>query len=203
MFSRDVIKNAHKCRLVVSRKMRREAHMKKMACLAMAFMAALFCAGCAGRTEPGGSRKPEEISLYTSEAGSTVAQNSTAEDTSGEDLPGGGLPDADSSGGEKSEEFGDIPEKWKIPDPPLSVLTEEEMAQVDQAIRDYYSASYNLLGYERLSNRSIRGWFDEEVYSYDEVAGFRVSLEGVQPDRSIVLASKNGWIDCIVVNEGY
>lgn len=197
--------------------------MKKMAGLVLAFMAALFCAGCAGRTEPGGSREPEGIPSYTSEAGSVAAQNSAAADSSGgaslggdlsgEELPGGGLPDEDSSGagssgadsssGEKSEEFGDIPEKWKIPDPPLSVLTEEEMAQVDQVICDYYSARYTLLGYERMSNRELRGLFDHEEYSYDEVAGFYVQLEGVQPDRNIIIASKNGWVDCVVVNEGY
>jgi len=204
-------------------KMAGKVYRKKVAGLVLAFMAALFCAGCAGRTEPGGNREPS----YTSEAGSTAAQNSVGPDSSGEDvtgeeLPGGGLPGedftkdlpdgdssgadssgADLSGGEKSEEFSDIPEKWKIPDPPLSVLTEEEMAQVDQVIRDYYSALYTLLGYERMSNRELRGLFDHEEYSYDEVAGFYVQLEGVEPDRNIIIASKNGWVDCVVVNEGY
>lgn len=82
-------------------------------------------------------------------------------------------------------------------------LSEEEMDRVMAAIDNYYKkTSHKVDGYALLDHyapiaRSYDGYGD------DEVLYFEVTERGSKIKRYIVVGSKDNWMECVILNEGY
>lgn len=82
-------------------------------------------------------------------------------------------------------------------------LSDEELAHVQMALEDYYlSINRKLLSYVRATPACsfIREY---EGYKSNEVVVFEVSVENSENKRYIAIGSKDGWNNCIILNEGY
>lgn len=82
-------------------------------------------------------------------------------------------------------------------------LTEEELDRVMTAIDNYYKkTSHKVDGYALLDHyvpiaRSYDGYED------DEVLYFEVTERGSEIKRYIEVGSKDNWMECVILNEGY
>ena len=83
-------------------------------------------------------------------------------------------------------------------------LTEEELSRVEAAIEAYYARTvHKLVFYSQIPLGIESGNREYEGYENDEVVVFEVATQASEVNRTIVLGSKDGWITCIVLNEGY
>lgn len=82
-------------------------------------------------------------------------------------------------------------------------LSEEQLAHVQMALEDYYiSINCKLLSYVR-ATPSCSFIREYEGYEANEVVVFEVSVENSENKRYIAIGSKDGWNNCIILNEGY
>lgn len=81
-------------------------------------------------------------------------------------------------------------------------LSEEGLATVDQAIKEYYvSINRQVIDYVR-ADEEVAYLTTQEAYE-GEVVAFRVFVAGSEAGRYILLGSQDGWEHCVVLNEGY
>lgn len=82
-------------------------------------------------------------------------------------------------------------------------LSDEELAHVQMALEDYYiSINCKLLSCVR-ATRACSFIREYEGYETNEVVVFEVSVENSENKRYIAIGSKDGWNNCIILNEGY
>lgn len=82
-------------------------------------------------------------------------------------------------------------------------LSEEQLAHVQMELEDYYiSINCKLLSYVR-ATPSCSFIREYEGYEANEVVVFEVSVENSENKRYIAIGSKDGWNNCIILNEGY
>lgn len=85
-------------------------------------------------------------------------------------------------------------------------LTEEELSQVEETIEAYYARTVHKLVYYSqipLNYRSAYLQYKDYGYDIDEVVVFEVATQASRVNRTITVGSKDGWINCTVLNEGY
>ena len=82
-------------------------------------------------------------------------------------------------------------------------LSEEQLAHVQMELEDYYiSINCKLLSYVR-ATPSCSFIREYEGYEANEVVVFEVSVDNSENKRYIAIGSKDGWNNCIILNEGY
>ena len=82
-------------------------------------------------------------------------------------------------------------------------LTEEELARVEETIEAYYARTvHKLVYYSQIPANYANGSLEYE-YDIDEVVVFEVSTQTSSINRTITVGSKDGWVNCTVLNEGY
>ena len=82
-------------------------------------------------------------------------------------------------------------------------LTEEELSRVEETIEAYYAHTvHKLVYYSQIPSKYANGSLEYE-YDIDEVVVFEVSTQASNINRTIIVGSKDGWISCTVLNEGY
>lgn len=84
------------------------------------------------------------------------------------------------------------------------ILSQEEMARVEQVIREYYQ-SINRKALE-IVDTDPKSWYAQvkyDGYEDGEVVCFDVAIENDEAKRRIAVGSKDGWYHCTVLNEGY
>lgn len=83
------------------------------------------------------------------------------------------------------------------------ILSEEGFNVAGQAVEDYYaSMNRRLIAYVQADDRMANHLREQEEFD-GEIVVFRVSVEGSEAARYIVLGSQDGWEHCTVLNEGY
>lgn len=88
-------------------------------------------------------------------------------------------------------------------DETAAILSEEGLAVARQAIEEYYvTINRQLIDYVQAEGKRANHLRAQEEFE-GEVVVFRVSVEGSEAERYIVLGSPDGWEHCVVLNEGY
>ena len=82
-------------------------------------------------------------------------------------------------------------------------LTEEELSRVEETIEAYYAHTvHKLVYYSQIPSNYANGSLEYE-YDIAEVVVFEVATQASEVNRTIVIGSKDGWVSCTVLNEGY
>lgn len=83
-------------------------------------------------------------------------------------------------------------------------LSEEALARIQLAAEEYYtSINRKMLSFTQADPASSFHRREYEGYEPGEAVLFEVSVEDNGPKRYITIGSKDGWINCSVLNEGY
>ncbi len=83
-------------------------------------------------------------------------------------------------------------------------LSEEDFNRLQAVAEEYYtSMNRKMLGFTQADPASPFYGQEYEGYGPDEVALFEVTVENSEAKRYIAIGSKDGWIHCSVLNEGY
>lgn len=89
--------------------------------------------------------------------------------------------------------------------PVIVTLSDEEMAHVDKTINDYYNRIHRkIISYVQVKDPTsfcLREPFTG--YEADEIVAFEVTEESSEIKRYITIGSKDGWVSCSVLDEGY
>lgn len=87
----------------------------------------------------------------------------------------------------------------------IVTLTEEELARIEETIENYYIYIHrSIIDYVQVTDPQSP-FFRERYTEYDtdEVVVFEVNMENSEINRFITIGSKDGWITCDVLGEGY
>lgn len=143
-----------------------------------------------GRTETPGTSQAEQSSVGMAPGTSQTEQSpvGAAPGTSqAEQSPVGATPGTEVGDGESA----------------TVILSEEGFNVAGQAVEDYYaSMNRRLIAYVQADDRLADHLREQEEFD-GEIVVFRVSVEGSEAARYIVLGSQDGWEHCTVLNEGY
>ena len=87
----------------------------------------------------------------------------------------------------------------------IVTLTQEELSRIEETIENYYIyIHHSIIDYVQVTDPESP-FFRERYTDYDadEVVVFEVNMENSEINRFITIGSKDGWINCDVLNEGY
>lgn len=82
-------------------------------------------------------------------------------------------------------------------------LSQEEYEWVMTAVEDYYVSTVFEITDIKYWEGEIPYRREYEGYSEEEIVYFEVSVNNCNPNRLIVVGSKDGWRNCEILNEGY
>lgn len=84
------------------------------------------------------------------------------------------------------------------------VLSEEDLARLQSVAEEYYTSKNRKMTSITLADpTSSFHRQDHEGYEPNEVALFEVFIENDEIRRYITIGSKDGWVNCSVLDEGY
>lgn len=87
----------------------------------------------------------------------------------------------------------------------IVTLTQEELSRIEETIEKYYVYIHrSIIDYAQVTDPESP-FFRERFIEYDadEVVVFEVNMENSEINRFITIGSKDGWITCDVLDEGY
>lgn len=85
----------------------------------------------------------------------------------------------------------------------INLLTDEELAWVQSVIEEYYSSiNLKITGFV-MADETSPFMQEYEGYEADEVVLFDVFVEDNEIKRHITVGSKDDWVTCKILNEGY
>lgn len=160
--------------------------MKRAKGIVGALILALLFAGCAAESgDKQNDLSGQQESTEEKSAETSPGQQESAEEKSAETLSG-----QQESAEEKSAE--------------ALTLSEEDFNRLQAVAEEYYtSMNRKMLGFTQADPASPFYGQEYEGYGPDEVALFEVTVENSEAKRYIAIGSKDGWIHCSVLNEGY